>query len=210
MRRLSITLLVLAGLLVGLDFLARSVAAGTMAGLVKTNLELKERPDVDLGGFPFMTQVMDGRLETVTLSLSDLSRRGVTLSSLSVRLDEVKFSLRDLLDQNARRLRVAAVSGGAELDEGDLGRALRKSEAPFEVRFDQGRMLASSPAVPREAEIQARVEGGRLVLSVPKFGETAIPLPRPIEGITYESVEILPGRLQLRFSSGPTTLRAPE
>jgi hypothetical protein len=202
-------MLVVAGLLVAGDLFAKNFASERMAEQVRANLALKEEPDVRLGGFPFATQVAAGELESVGLSLNDLSRRGVTLTSLDVTLDRVRFSLEDLLDQNSRRLRVGSTSGAAELDEGDLEAALQRAGAPFEVRFDQGRMLATSPALGQGVPIDARVEGGRLVLLVPDIGNTELPLPRPMDGITYDSVEVLPGRLQLRFSSGPTTLRAP-
>jgi hypothetical protein len=209
MRGLLISLLVVAGLLIAGDLFAKGFASERMAEQVKANLALEEEPDIELGGFPFVTQVAAGELENVRVSLEDLSHRGVTLTSLSVTLDRVRFSLANLLDQNARKLRVASTSGEAELDEADLDAALQSAGAPFKIRFDQARMLATSPVIGQGVEIDVRVEGRRLVLSVPSVGDTELPLPRPMEGITYDSVEIIPGGLRLRFSSGPTTLRAP-
>lgn len=209
MRGFLISLLVVAGLLVAGDLFAKSFAADVMAEQVQANLALDEEPDVDIGGFPFVTQLVAGELESATVALEDLSRRGVTLSALSVTLDEVRFSVADLLDQNARRLRVGSTSGAAELDQEDLDVALRNAGAPFEVRFDRGRMMATSDVVSSEVEIDARIEGGRLLLSAGNLGETALPLPRPIEDISYDSVEVSSGRLLLRFSSGPTTVSAP-
>lgn len=209
MRKLLFVLIVVGGLLVAADFVARSLVAEKLAARTKANLGLEQEPDVDLEGFPFVTQVVAGELDGVNLALEDISEQDVTLSELTLDLHEVRFSLEDLMDQGGGRVRVSASDGRAELDQADLSRALEQAGAPFEVTIDQGRLLATSDATAQQVEVEPRIEGSQLILTVPELGQTAIQLPTPVRGITYESVEVLPGRLELRFSTGPAVLRAP-
>ena len=209
MRKLLVLVIVLGGLVVAADFVARSLVAEKLAARTKANLGLEQEPDVDFDGFPFVTQLVGGELEGVNMALADISEQDVTLSELTLVLHEVRFSLEDLLDQGGGRVRVAASDGRAELDQADLSQALERSGAPFSVTIDQGRLLATSDIAAQQVEVEPRIEGSQLILTVPEVGETAIPLPTPVDGLTYESVEVLPGRLELRFSTGPAVLRAP-
>jgi len=205
MRGFLVSLAIVVGLLVAGDLVAKNFASDRMAEEIRAILQLEREPDVDVGGFPFLTQVAGRELESVTVSLDDISRRGVTLTSLSVTFHEVRFSLADLLDQNARGLRVGGADGTATLDQADLDAALEAAGSPFTVSFDQGRVSS----VPGQVEIEPRVEAATLVLPAPGVGEATLPLPRPIAGVSYGSVEVFPGRLLLRFESGPAALRPP-
>ena len=209
MRKLLLVIVVLGGLLVAADFVARGLVAEKLAGRVAASLRLEREPEVELEGFPFVTQILGGELDGVTMSLDDISEQDVTLSSFSISLERVRFSFEDLLDQGGGQVRVAAADGRAELDQGDLASVLSAAGAPFEATIDQGRLLATSDAAAQQVEIQPRIEGSQLILEVPQLGSTAIPLPTPIRGITYDSVEVVPGSIHLRFSSGPAVLRAP-
>ncbi|QOC90084.1 LmeA family phospholipid-binding protein [Micromonospora craniellae] len=99
-----VLLLVLVGLLVVADRVAANVAERTIADEVRQQVAQQNArsspPEVELGGFPFLTQVLDGRYERITIRLRDVqgSVQGdaVALPSLDVDARNVRASLETL------------------------------------------------------------------------------------------------------------------
>ena len=60
MKKLLVALLVLLALLVGADRVAEQVAEGRIADQLRA--DLSSAPQVEIGGFPFLTQALAGRL----------------------------------------------------------------------------------------------------------------------------------------------------
>ncbi|MFI7076896.1 DUF2993 domain-containing protein [Micromonospora sp. NPDC049903] len=96
-----VLLLVLVGLIAIADRVAANVAERTIADEVRQQVAQQgaqsSPPEVELGGFPFLTQVLDGRYERITIRLRDVqgSVQGdaVALPSLDVDARNVRASL---------------------------------------------------------------------------------------------------------------------
>ncbi|WBB55309.1 DUF2993 domain-containing protein [Verrucosispora sp. WMMD573] len=96
-----VLLLVLAGLIAIADRVAASVAERTIADEVRQQVAEQGAqslpPEVEVGGFPFLTQVLDGRYERISIKLRDVraSVQGdaVALPSLDVDARNVRASL---------------------------------------------------------------------------------------------------------------------
>ena len=73
LRRLVVTVVVLAGLFVAADRLAVTYAQNQAAQRIKTSQDLSAAPAVDVKGFPFLTQVLDHRLDEVTVTAEDVA-----------------------------------------------------------------------------------------------------------------------------------------
>lgn len=98
LRTVLIVLVVLLAALVGADR-AGEVIAGHVAGdTIETSQHLRSRPDVDIGGFPFLTQLASGRFEQITVTAHgvpvdrnadrlDLTRVQIVLHHVSVTRD---------------------------------------------------------------------------------------------------------------------------
>ena len=93
MRRVVIVVLVLLGLLVVLDRVAVLAADRVVANRITTEQGLSQRPDVSIGGFPFLTQALAGHYDSVTLRMHDLQRTGVNVHLLTVHLSGVHVPL---------------------------------------------------------------------------------------------------------------------
>src|SRR6478609_10912606 len=64
LKILLIVLVVLAGLFVALDRIGNYVAEPVAANTIKTSQDLPSKPDVDIGGFPFLTQLVARDFDT--------------------------------------------------------------------------------------------------------------------------------------------------
>lgn len=84
--------IVLAGLLVAADRIALAVAERTAAVTLQRSQHLAQRPDVSIGGFPFLTQVASANFDHVTATMHDLTVAQGTSTPLQI--DTLHVTLR--------------------------------------------------------------------------------------------------------------------
>lgn len=100
---LAILVVVLGGLFVAADRIAAYAAERTIASQAKKELVARgitspSDPTVAVGGFPFLTQVMAGRYDKITIHIDHPSSQGVTLDALDVTATGVNASTSALLN----------------------------------------------------------------------------------------------------------------
>lgn len=122
-RRWGLVLLVFLLLVGGLLVIADRVAASAAERLVadQVNQELAKRkvtagePQVTVGGFPFLTQVLDEKFKKITIDLADVSGEGVKLPKLRVIANNV-VATRQTLMNGSGRITAQSVTGTATID----------------------------------------------------------------------------------------------
>jgi hypothetical protein len=93
-------------LLVAADRIGAAVAARRLADRVQADAHLASRPSASVGGFPFLTQAVEGRYSDVTLTARDVGTSTVTLSRVTTVLHGVKLPLSDVLHESVQRVPV--------------------------------------------------------------------------------------------------------
>lgn len=121
-RRLLIVLVVVVGLLVALDRIGAVVAERLAADTIQSNQHLPQRPDVNITGFPFLSQLATGNFDKIIVTDDNVPLRGtptdVRLATIQVTLRHVHVA-RDLSSVHAARADAVATMSFRE-----LGRAL--------------------------------------------------------------------------------------
>lgn len=107
MRKLVVSLIVLAVLLAVVDRVAVAGAEREIARQIESAYDLAERPSVEIEGFPFITQAVSGRYEEISVGIGPITREGIQLSSIDATLSGVTAPLADLI-QNASKTRIRA------------------------------------------------------------------------------------------------------
>jgi hypothetical protein len=141
MRRMLLALIVLAVVLVGLDYGARLAAQAVIARQVQTSQQLPQPPNVRVSGFPFLTQALRGRYERVDLRMQGVPAGGqLRLGLLDVRLDGVHLPLSALSGSGRTAIPVdrVHVSGSATFAELDAAVATAIPSATATVHFSDG------------------------------------------------------------------------
>jgi hypothetical protein len=172
-RRIVITLVVLAGLFVAADYGARAVAQAQVATALQANLELSKKPDVSLGGFPFLRRVVDGHLDSVVLAGGDLSAGGQPLKRVQIALRDVRFSAADLVFGRNTTVRFRSSEGTAEMTGADVTAALKRADIDAHVRLAGGVAKVSVAGFP-EVRVRVTLDGSDLVLR-------PVDLPLPLD-----------------------------
>ena len=137
MKKLGIAVLVLLALVVGADRGADLVAQRVAGNALQDSQGLSERPDVDVTGFPFLTQVADGRFDEVDLTARDvpLGRSGLALSRLDVELRTVTR------EGSTVEVRRATADGVISFDD------LEKVLGPVELEYADGQTVRASASI---------------------------------------------------------------
>jgi hypothetical protein len=106
-RKIGIALLVMLVLLLGLVIVADRVGAGVAedklaeqaaAELKKNGATTASEPKVKIGGFPFLTQVLGGKYEKITITADKPQSDDIKLETLTIVATDVKAAASDLLN----------------------------------------------------------------------------------------------------------------
>lgn len=118
LRILLIVAVVLGGVLVGIDRLAVAYAESEAASRVKLSGTKSDSIEIDIKGFPFLTQVADKRFDEV-----DVVAKGVeaTAGNRQIRIGELTAALRDVtVTGDWSGARAGSASGTALISYADL------------------------------------------------------------------------------------------
>ncbi|SCL20630.1 Protein of unknown function [Micromonospora nigra] len=147
---LVVLLLVLVGLLAVADRVAAGVAERAIADQVSQEVSNQgaqaSSPDVEVGGFPFLTQVLDGRYERITIGLRDVrgSVQGdaVALPTLDVDARDVSAPL-DVIRSGQGEIVAETVTGTGTVTYDSLAALLDREGLTLGER--DGRLAVTAP-----------------------------------------------------------------
>ena len=207
-RAIAITLLVLVAILVAADFGLRFLAERWLEGRVQQTLSLRSRPDLDIGGFPFLAEFAAGEFDRVEAQLEGFRAGGLLLDRVTIGLQDVRFDRWDIVTGREGRIQVRQGTGSVEIGETSFNRLLRDEGVPVSVQFLGPRVRASARIEVGGAEATATTTGlirldGRTLSFEPgevevdgSFGvppaalRFSVELPVLFEGMVYRGVEI--------------------
>ena len=113
MRKPLVALVVLTGLLLVADRGLAAVAQRTVAAEVQLAAGLTAEPDVDLGGFPFLTQAVRGRYDRVEVSSTRVPAGVLVLDRLDAVLLGAQVPIGEALSGSVTRVPVEQVTARA-------------------------------------------------------------------------------------------------
>lgn len=115
MRKLIVTLLVLAVLFGladrGLKYLAERAVSQQLA----SNYQISGSPDVNAHGFPFITQVVAGDYDQIDITIDKVTKDGIEIDDLDASMHDVHASLMDMVGHNARKVTAGEAEGTATI-----------------------------------------------------------------------------------------------
>lgn len=197
-RRLLVGLLVLLALLIGADRLGNYVAERAAASTLKSSQGLAHTPSVDIGGFPFLTQLAAGDFDQIAITAKDVP---VGTPDHQLIISQVHVVLHSLtISDGFKRVHAATADATATVTFAELGRTLG-----LDVSYaSDGRITAAKQVtvagVPLRASLTTRPElangalsftqtainnGVQLGGAVTKLLNEAVGLAIPLQGIPF-------------------------
>lgn len=183
MKALAVLLGIVA-ILLGTGFLAdRAVerwAEGYVADQLTEQAGLAGTPDVDVRGFPFLTQALDGRYEDVRISLTADELGQPAGTAADVRLVGVRIPLSNVVSGDVREVPVDRIEGTATLSydllSEQLGGDSTLSRDGDGLRVTKTVELAGY-TLPLTASGTVGLDGNELVVDVQRASGAGVELP---------------------------------
>ncbi|GIG71560.1 LmeA family phospholipid-binding protein [Phytomonospora endophytica] len=200
LRVTLIIVIVLGGLLVIADRVAASVAEDKVATLISQEagnqgVTMTTEPDVDMGGWPFVTQVFGGEYEQIDIYFRDITAQGVNLPELNVHASNVTAAMTDVLN-GAGPVVAQSMTADARLTYDSISDTLAQTDAKVEVSADGDQLLVKSTIDVFGTQIP--VTGAATI----EMGENAVKVT--VTQMTADGVQVPPGGEGLiqEFASG--------
>ncbi|MET8132183.1 DUF2993 domain-containing protein [Streptomyces sp. NPDC005251] len=181
MRALRITLIlaiVLGGLFVLADRVAVGFAEDEAAGRIKSTEGLATTPDVSIGGFPFLTQVVGGELDDVKIDIKsyEASTGGTGSSAGTIRIDDLNAEMHGVaFNGDYSSATAGSATGSASISYAELLKAAKSGPADV------------APGV--EAQVIGLSDGGNGKIKVTVSGTVlGTKLPEPVSVLSSVTV----------------------
>jgi hypothetical protein len=207
-KALLVVLLLLAALYVAADFGAKALADAGVSKELQSALQLSRRPDVSLGGFPFIPRLVSGRFDQVGASARGFESNGVSFALVTLSLRDVTFSTLRVLRGADTTIGIGGGSGTAEMTASQVEQALKAAGLHVTVRLKNGRVTVRVPQVRAETSLVLSIRKGKLVLrssALPR--PIRVRLPEVMPSIRYTAVSVQGARAVLSFRVSKTSLK---
>jgi hypothetical protein len=194
-RRILLALAVLVGIAVAADFALRASAESQVAAATQAELQLSRKPDVSMGGFPFLPRAASGHLDEVTADAGDVTvEGGLSFRRVEVTLRDVSFSPTGLIFGRSSTIRARRGVGTARLTGEDIAVAIQRAGNDVDVRLADGLIHLSGGGLPGELTASVSVEGTTLHLrpeNVPIPIDVAVDLGELVPAVRYTRIRIV-------------------
>lgn len=181
LKRLLISLAILAGLLALADRGLAVVAGNATAGQIRLHEGLREDPDVTFEGFPFLTQAVKGEFRRVKVTVRDLEREGLVIDRIDATLEGVEVDMGDALQGRVSAVPVREGEATMRLTYGDLTSYLSRKPGNVRVVVRDGKpFVVSTFGVPGVGQVD--VEGTPAVRTTPTSVRVTVSQVRVVAG----------------------------
>ncbi|MFI5661010.1 DUF2993 domain-containing protein [Streptomyces sp. NPDC051684] len=156
-----VAVVVLCAFLTLADRWAVLYAENKAAEQIKKQLKLAAAPEVEIGGFPFLTQLADRRVHELKVTVPDVAADRVTLAKVSATAHNVRIKGSGLTDISGAY--ADTMNGQVLVSFADLNRELGSSQVTF-TGHGKNKVLARGtlPVAGHEVKVQADADIQRL------------------------------------------------
>ncbi|WP_420122576.1 DUF2993 domain-containing protein [Nakamurella sp.] len=183
MRKLLITLVVLAVLLVATDFGGRAYAEYRAASAIQTEAGLPQSPDVSIEGFPFLLHAVQGSYPQVVVSAGDVGAAQLPGTQVRLTLTTVTLPLSDALAGDTSRLTAQTTATQVVIPIAALQSALPRQDVTL-AAGPNGTLQASATlsvagvSIPVTGSASLSVADDQLTITVDNLSAAGIDLTR--------------------------------
>lgn len=232
-RKLLITLVVLAVLLVAADFGARAYAEYRAASAIQTELGLTQSPDVSIEGFPFLWHAVQGSYPEVIVSADNVDQGRLPGTQARVTLTTVALPLQDALAGDTSRLTAQSTDLQVVIPIASLQAALPRQDVTLTAgpngTLQAGAVLTVLGVdIPLSGAAKLSVANDELTLTVDSLSAAGIDLTQaakqaaaalasgltttiPLAGlpftVTSGDVEVTGSNVVITVTTGPVTFQ---
>jgi hypothetical protein len=192
-RALLVALLVLAALFVIADRVGVAVAEDQVADRIAEQAGLPGPPEVDITGFPFLTQAVSGTYDEVRIQLTAADLGQPEGTDADVALRGVQVPLSEVVAGSVQQVPVDRIDGTATLSY-DLLSSQLEGDTTLERDGDGLRITRTvellGQQVPLTASGDVTLDGSDLVVDVEEASGAGVDLPEAVVGRASDLLDL--------------------
>ncbi|MFF7726308.1 DUF2993 domain-containing protein [Streptomyces sp. NPDC008001] len=176
--KLLLTLALCTGILVLADRCAQMYAEKKAQQKLQQELHLAAAPQVDIHGFPFLTQVLEKRLERVDITVPHVAADRISIAKVHASSRDIQLT--GSLPSSVRGAVIGNLEGDVKLSFDDMNRELAASQVKFSRRGDDaiaadGKLTVGGQELLLRAQARLRLAGNRGLST--DIGDMSLDLP---------------------------------
>ncbi|MEU6752273.1 DUF2993 domain-containing protein [Spirillospora sp. NPDC046719] len=176
---LGLLIVVAVGLVVA-DRVGVRIAQNRIGQQVAAQYNLPRQPDVTIHGIPFLTQVVGGEYDHITVDIGDWTEQGVTVSDVTVDMRGLNAPLSDVINGDTTNMTADTAAASAIIPYDVI-----KKEAPKEVKS----------IGPKGSDLSVDLTGS--VLGFPVNGTAVVSVKPTSKGIAITPESVGEGAAQM-------------
>lgn len=196
MKKLLITLLVLAGLAVTADFGTAAYAEYQVAKQLRTEFSLAEDPSVRINGFPFLTQALSGHYRNIDMSATGLGVGPLQHVTVEATMYDVEAPLDELTSGSMSSVQIDEADGRVRILDQDIGRSIGIEDLRITRASDEEVEEAMGPDTVSETDSDDRA-AARITATTDLVGERTEVIVIALLELTDQTVRITPTDVRL-------------
>ncbi|MEV0647676.1 DUF2993 domain-containing protein [Phytomonospora sp. NPDC050363] len=196
LRVTLVIVIVLGGLLVLTDRIAASVAEDKVAGLIaqeagNQGVTMTTEPDVDMGGWPFITQVFGGEYKQIDIAFRDITAQGVNLPELNVHAANVLAEMTDVLNGSGPVV-AQRMTADARLTFESISDTLAQTNTPVELSAEGEQLVVKSTLdvfgtqIPVQGKASIEMAENAVRVTISEMSADGVQVPPGGEGLIQE------------------------
>ena len=174
-----VALLLIIGVVV--DRVGVAIAESKIADTLQSKFDLASSPNVDIHGFPFITQVIAGKYQSIDVEASDVPVESLGSVDVAVNLRGLRLSLSDAIAGRVQDATADDLHARVRMKDDAIGKALGMQVKINKLDTSTARLSISTKqagiTIPMEADVHVAIDGNNVALQLTKLKALKVPIP---------------------------------
>lgn len=174
-----VALLLIIGVVI--DRVGVAIAESKVADALQSKFDLASSPNVDIHGFPFITQAVAGNYESIDVTAANVPVESLGSVDVAVNLRGLRLTLSDAIAGQVKDATADDLKARVTMKDDAIGTALGMQVKINKLDTSTARLSISTKqagiTIPMEADVHVAIDGDNVALQLTKLKALKVPIP---------------------------------
>ena len=174
-----VVLLLIIGVVI--DRVGVAIAESKVADALQSKFDLASSPNVDIHGFPVITQAIAGNYQSIDVTASEVPVESLGSVDVAVNLRGLRLTLSDAIAGRMQDATADQLHARVTMSDQAIGKALGMQVKINKLDAATARLSISTKqagiTIPMEADVHVAVDGDNVALQLTKLKALKVPIP---------------------------------